>query len=291
MSSEDPAARLDDALRAVIQAARAAWPGIDVPEDAIAALLRAHLSEPSARPLAELPASDLWLALACARGDSAAVRAFEALTFPGARAALGRMGLSADEVAEVLQILRERFLVAETGEAPRIVAAAAHGDLPGIVRVAAVRTALNLRRRDHRYEVGDERLVRELCPADDPELAALKAQHRAAFKAALEDALTVLSAQERNVLRMHLLHALSIDAIGSAYQVHRATAARWLTAIREKLDRETRRLLQERRGLTDPEVDSLVRLVESRVEVSFRRVLEPGGEKRSPMDATSARGP
>jgi RNA polymerase sigma-70 factor (ECF subfamily) len=72
---------------------------------------------------------------------------------------------------------------------------------------------------------------------------------------------------------MHLLHGLSIDAIGSSFRVHRATAARWLGSIRAKLDRETRRLLRERKGLTDPEFDSLVRLVESRIQVSFRRVL------------------
>ena len=253
--------------------AREACPGIEVPEEAFAALLADHSSGPEARPLMELPVAALWLALACARGDAKALRELEARTFPAARSVLGRMGLSADAIAEVLQILREKLLVAEPGEAPRILAAAAHGDLPGIIRVAAVRTALNLRRKDHRLDIGNERLLTELCPDDDPELAALKEQHRAAFKAALEDALQSLTAQERNVLRMHLLHGLSIDAIGSTYQVHRATAARWLTAIRAKLDEETRRLLRERRGLTDPEVDSLVRLVESRIQVSFQRVL------------------
>jgi RNA polymerase sigma-70 factor, ECF subfamily len=273
MSSRTPAAVPDHGLAAQIRAAREAWPTIDVPEAAFVALLLAQTEGPAARPLADLPAAELWLALGCARGDVRALRELEARAFPGARAVLGRMGLPADTIAEVLQILREKLLVAEPGEPPKILAAAAHGDLPGVFRVAAARTALNLRRKDHRLDVGDERLLRELCPDDDPELVALKDQHRAAFKSALEDALAGLSAQERNILRMHLLHALSIDAIGSTYQVHRATAARWLTAIREKLDAETRRLLRERKGLTDPEVDSLVRLVESRIDVSFRRVL------------------
>lgn len=264
---------MDDGLAASIRVAREVWPTLDVPEEAFAALLLAQSAGPPARPLADLPAAEFWLALACARGDAKALRELEARAFPGARAVLGRMGLPPDTIAEVLQILREKLLVAEPGEEPKILAAAAHGDLPGVIRVAAARTALNLRRKDHRLDVGDERLLRELCPDDDPELVALKDQHRAAFKSALEDALASLTAQERNVLRMHLLHALSIDAIGSTYQVHRATAARWLTTIREKLDQETRRLLRERKGLTDPEVDSLVRLVESRIDVSFRRVL------------------
>ena len=277
MSSRPPEVLAGETLRASIRVAREAWPGIEVPESAFAELLAAWARAPAGGRPDEPPAAALWLALACARGDAKALRELEARTFPGARAALGRMGLSADEQAEVLQILRERLLVAEPGAPPRILAAAAHGDLPGIIRIAAVRAALNLRRRDHRIEPGDALLLRELSPGDDPELASLKEEHRAAFKAALEAALAALTARERNVLRMHVVHALSIDAIGRAYQVHRATAARWLTGIREKLDRETRRLLREQRGLTDPEFDSLVRLVESRIEVSFRRVLGTGG--------------
>ncbi|MFO0755781.1 MAG: ECF-type sigma factor [Byssovorax sp.] len=273
MSSRDQAAVPPPATEDVVAIARAAWPDLDVPEDAFLAELAALGAGPEARPISPSVATEVWLALACARGDGKALRALEARAFPGARAALGRMGLSADEIAEVLQILREKLLVAEPGETPKIVESASHGDLPGILRVAAVRTAMNLRRKDHRLDMGDDRLVRELCPDDDPELVTLKQEHRAAFKSALEDALRSLTAQERNVLRMHLLHGLSIDAIGATYQVHRATAARWLGAVRDKLDRETRRLLRERRGLSDPEVDSLVRLVESRVEVSFRRIL------------------
>lgn len=273
MSSGSVIRRDDGALRALIQRAREAWPGIDVPEEDFVELLAAHTTGPDARPLAEQAAVETWLALACARGNGKALRELEARTFPGARAALSRMGLPADAIDEVLQSLREKLLVAQDGEPARILAAAAHGDLPGVIRVAAVRTALNLRRRDQRLDLGDAPLLDELAADDDPELVALKEQHRAAFKAAIEDALAGLSARERTILRMHLVHGLSIDAIGGTYKVHRATAARWLTAIREKLDRETRRLLRERRGLTDPEVDSLARLVESRIQVSFQRVL------------------
>ncbi|NUO50450.1 MAG: hypothetical protein HOV80_16470 [Polyangiaceae bacterium] len=273
MTSPSPVATGDDLLDELVAAARAAWPGVSVPEADLVALVREHTSGAEARPLSQPLVSSLWLALACSRGDAKALRDFEAYTFPGARSVLGKMGLSADEIDEVLQILREKLLVAEPAETPGIMAAALHGDLPGIVRVAAARTALNLRRKDHRIDVDNERLLTELCPDADPELATLKEQHRAAFKSALEDALAGLTPQERNVLRMHLLHGLSIDAIGGSFQVHRATAARWLGSIRAKLDRETRRLLRERKGLTDPEFDSLVRLVESRIQVSFRRVL------------------
>jgi RNA polymerase sigma-70 factor (ECF subfamily) len=169
------------------------------------------------------------------------------------------------------------MLVAEPSEDARLLTAARHGDLTGIVRIAAVRSALNLRRKDHRLKLGDEHLMVELCPEDDPEICALKDEHRVAFKSALEQALTELEPRERNILRMHLLHGLPIDAIGTTYQVHRATAARWLAAIREKLDNDTRRIIRERDRLTDPEIDSLVRLVQSRIEVSFGRILDATG--------------
>jgi RNA polymerase sigma-70 factor, ECF subfamily len=258
----------------LVQAARAAWPGIDNPEGDFRAQLASQLDHPESD---ERVATSLWLAMACARGEAGALRQLETLAFAPARRALVRMGLSADAIEEAMQVVRERLLVAEAPDLPRLLAAAKHGDLPGIVRVAAVRSALNLRRKDHRLQLGDEHLMIELCPDDDPELCALKEQHRAAFKAALEQALRGLEPRERNVLRMHLLHGLSIDAIGATYQVHRATAARWLNAIRERLDDDTRRIIREREQLTDPEIDSLVRLVQSRIEVSFGRILDVTG--------------
>jgi RNA polymerase sigma-70 factor (ECF subfamily) len=271
---EHGAPAIEPSLAELARAARDAWPDVPAASD-FEERLRRLIDADAHRARIEV-ASALWLALACARGDAKALRELETFAFEAARPALARMGLSNDAIAEALQIVREKLLVAEAGAEARIVDAAAHGDLRGIVRVAAVRTALNLRRKDHRLDVGNERLVNELCADDDPEIAALKEQHRASLKAALEDALGALSAEERNVLRMHLLHGLSIDAIGRTRQVHRATAARWLAAIRDKIDRESRRLLRERKGLSDPEFDSLVRLVESRIHVSFGRVLGPG---------------
>lgn len=269
-----PPASAKDQFHELIRLAREAWPELDVPEDAFVELLTASSSGPEARPLHELPAAEMWLALACARGDPGALRELEARAFPKAEAALRRVGVSADMIADVLQIVRTWLLVAEPGQAPRILNAAVHGNLTGLVRVVAVRQALNLRRKDRRIDAGDGRLLQQLAPGDDPEIAALKAEHRVAFKTAIEDAVAALTSQDRNVLRMHLIHGLSIDAIGHSYQVHRATAARWLAAIRARIDSESRRLLRERQGLADAEIDSLVRLAERHIHVSFHRVLE-----------------
>jgi RNA polymerase sigma-70 factor (ECF subfamily) len=108
-----------------------------------------------------------------------------------------------------------------------------------------------------------------------------------ADQAAVEDVLRDLDPCERNVLRMHMVHQLSIDEIGRTYEVHRATAARWLTSIRDRLQDETRKLLRDRLGLADRELDSLFRVVESQLEfpTGSRDLAEEVAAR-----ATSARG-
>lgn len=219
---------------------------------------------------------DLTVAQAAARGDVEAIRAVEERTFPGARAALARMGLARVDIDDVMQIVREHMFVGVNGAPARVGEAATKGDLRGLVRIIAIRTALNQRRPTKRQDPLDDSPMLEMLAAvdDSPELAVLKDQQRQAFKTALEQALTTLTPRDRNVLRMQVVHDLSIDDIGRAYSVHRATAARWLEAIRERIHAEARRLLHERLGVSDGELQAIYRLVASRIDVSFSRVLQ-----------------
>jgi RNA polymerase sigma-70 factor, ECF subfamily len=218
---------------------------------------------------------DAELARACAAGDAEAIARFESLYFTGLPPALARMGLGRDAIDEVVQILRERFFVARPDAPPRVLELVGKGDLAALVRIAGVRIALNLRRRDQRIDPSEEDAIFDaIAPDADPEVAVLQAEQRAALKRAVEDAVRGLEPRERGVLRLHLIHGLSIDEIGRVYHVHRATAARWLDRIRDRLERESRRLLEERTGLAGRDLESAVRLVQSRLEVSFRRVLQ-----------------
>ena len=67
---------------------------------------------------------------------------------------------------------------------------------------------------------------------------------------------------------------LSIDAIGAAFGVHRATAARWLQRARAALVAATARTASPR-GSSSPvdEIDSVIRLVQSRLDASMVRYL------------------
>jgi RNA polymerase sigma-70 factor, ECF subfamily len=60
------------------------------------------------------------------------------------------------------------------------------------------------------------------------------------------------------------------------YGVHRATAARWVNAAREELGEAIRAQIAQRLTISVGQVDSIVRLVQSRIDVSLERLLGDG---------------
>jgi RNA polymerase sigma-70 factor (ECF subfamily) len=261
---------LADRLAAAVARARAASPGVDVPDDVFHAYVADKLVDAE---LDELPVGDLYLACGCARGDATAIATFQARFFTDVGPQLARMKLG-DLEDEVVQILREKFFVATPGKPAKVLALAGNGDLRALVRVAAARTALNLRRRDRRLEPdSDAAVLAAIAPSDDPELAVMKEHHRAELKAVIEAAIAGLADRDRSILRLHLIHRLTIDEIGALYQVHRSTAARWLETIRTHIEATTRAAVRTRFGYSDDECNSVLRLVESRLDISFHRVL------------------
>ncbi len=224
------------------------------------------------RDFTSIDAVGVYLAAAIITGAPAAFAAFERLYMTSLPAALGRLRLDRSELDETLQIVREKLLVATPERAPRIVELAGRGDLGALVRVAAMRTALNLRRTTRRRgEAGADDLIELLTDEIDPARAVVELDARGMLKRAIEDAVTRLDPHQRNLLRLHLLKQLGIDEIARLHQVHRATAARWLGRVRDQLRQDTRRLLTEECPALG--VDSLLQLVDSRLEISFDRLL------------------
>jgi hypothetical protein len=111
------------------------------------------------------------------------------------------------------------------------------------LRVAAVRTALNV------LEKMDERLAHDSVALDragggpDPEQETVGGDQRAIFREVLEEAVSALPAQQRTALRLHFVEALTGDEIGERLGISRATVVRWLSTARAFLLRETKRLL------------------------------------------------
>ena len=113
----------------------------------------------------------------------------------------------------------------------------------------------------------------EAAAGDDPELSFLKAKYRAAFRVAVERAIAELEDKDALVLRQHFVDGLSIDVLGGLHQVHRATAARWVAKAQAALLAKVRDRFMAEANVGDDECQSVLRLVESRMDVTLRRHL------------------
>lgn len=267
----------DPRLHEAYAAGAAAFPDVPLAEPDFAAHVGPRLA--GREPLTAEQAADLYLACACARGEKRALAHLERIFLPAAAKAVARFGLDASEVDEVLQRVRAKLLVAEDGQS-KIHDFDGRGPLAAWLRAVALRETLTLKRRQKASKVAsDDDLLQEVAGGSgDPELDFVKQKYAPDFKAAFQGALASLEPRERNVLRLNLLDGLSIDEIGAIYRVHRATAARWITRIRETLLERTRAGLAQRVKLRGPELDSLMGLLRSQLDVSVRRYL---GESKS----------
>jgi RNA polymerase sigma-70 factor (ECF subfamily) len=260
-------AALETQLGAVIAAGKQAWPGVRLEDEKLVGHLARHASDAAA--LAELRAEDLFLAAACLDGNRAALAAFEKEFLGRVPALVRRIAKTDSAVDEIAQQVRVLILA---GEPPRLTQYSGRGPLHGWVRVVALNTALMAQRRkkENVHHSRDLSEKAELIGGKlDPEADLVRQRHRAQFQAALDEALATLTARERNLLRAYFVDDMSIDKLGVRFRVHRATAARWLQAAREKLLAETRRRVGELVALTPSEFDSLAAMLKSELTLSF----------------------
>ncbi len=263
---------------ALLATARAAWPAVPIDEATVLAFVGARLTGSElASALAAAPAADLVLAAACVAQEPAAHAAFDAVLVE-VDAAGAQVGASRDQIDEVKQVLRLQLLVAKDGKPPGVAGYRGKGPLRGWVRITATRELIRHKKKAQRAvsldRSGGRTLEGLLTSGRDPALEALKAEYRNEFAIALREAIALLGAEDRTLLRQSIIDDLSIDAIGVAYGVHRATAARWLTRARAALVAATHRRLAERLELPVDQIESVIRLVQSRLDASMIRYLE-----------------
>ena len=73
---------------------------------------------------------------------------------------------------------------------------------------------------------------------------------------------------------MYVIEGLAAETIGRMYQAHRATVARWIARAQKEVMVATRRALERELGLGRAEVDSLIRVVQSRLDLSLGSFLD-----------------
>jgi RNA polymerase sigma-70 factor, ECF subfamily len=187
--------------------------------------------------------------------------------------ALQRLGLAADAVEEALQVLRTRLLVAEPAQTKKLLEYSGRGALSAWLRAVATGMGLNLIRQGRPGR--DERsLSSVVVPVDSGlELGYLRVRHREAFKGALASALKALRRRDRNLLRLRFQQGLTGEELGRLYRVHATTALRWIEQAQEQILHETKERLRSELQLSGSEIDSLIRDLQSGLELSLREIL------------------
>jgi len=258
--------------------AHAAWPEVKLPEpEVLVTFVGERLAGVDlATALAAAPAADLALACACVLGEPTAHAAFDSV-LTEVDAAGASTKATPDLVSEVKQLLRVQLLVPTSERPPGIAGYRGKGPLRGWVRITATRELIRHKKRQERHvSEGDSGLEAVLVIGNDPVLEKLKTEYRTEFAAALRDAIADLSAEDRMLLRQSIVEKMSIDEVGAAFGVHRATAARWLNRARGALVGATHKRLAERLDLPVEQMDSVIKLVQSQLDASVIRYLREG---------------
>jgi RNA polymerase sigma-70 factor (ECF subfamily) len=260
-------------LPELLERAERRWPMLPADRPAFAAYLGKHRPRESSieEYLAQVHVEDLFLAFACRRGNPEAHAMLDALYLSGVEKELARKSWLAPLASDAIHQLRDRLLVGDPS-GPKLEQYAGTGPLLALVRAAALRIAINLRRQrlpSEKQAPVDEAVL--LSP--DPEIEFLKTHYREHFGTAFREALAGLPDEQLNVLRLRLVDGLNIDAIGVMYGAHRATVARWIATTRRTLLDQTRARLAARLRIDQDELDSVMRLVRSRLDASIRSLL------------------
>ncbi|MBI5538198.1 MAG: hypothetical protein HY898_36085 [Deltaproteobacteria bacterium] len=272
---------LEDRLQTLLDGARLAWPEIRVdPAD----FLRWCGARASGTPLEwfdRVRAADLYLAFACVHGDPTALDAFERAYMTGVRELLSKMLPSTALAEDVAQVLSQQWLASTPEREATLGQYNGMGRLQGWLRVSTVREAVRARRKAGiELPSNDDALAGIPAGGADPELAYMRQLYKNEFREAFTEAVASLTPRERTLLRYAVIDGLTVDDLGKIFRVHRASAARWLAAARETLTHRTRSALTQRLGVRVNDQESILRLIQSQLDMSIRSLFAASGDDR-----------
>lgn len=243
--------------------ARIRWRALALPFEPFAE----HLA--AAGDAGEVHAEDVFLVVACLRAVPGAGEAFRAEYASALQGFVQTVLKNAPASEELANRILVDMLVGEGGP-PRLATYTGRGPLRAWLRMTAVRRALNAQRDGARRSELDGRMLREAVGASaDPETVYLKQLYGPAFSQAFRDALAALDPSDSALLKLHFGERLPLGSLAAMHGWSKPTASRRVAAAREALLGRTRELLHERLKLSESELESVLRLVRSEIDVSI----------------------
>jgi RNA polymerase sigma-70 factor (ECF subfamily) len=203
-------------------------------------------------------AAELYLAHACAAGDDAAIRAFEAEFFAEVRACHARIRPRSLGLDELEQRIREKLFVKNA-----IASFSGKGDLRRWLRVLTTRLIFDVVRVAHpEVPLEDQLLPDALATGADATLA--KAQLRAEIRAALHDAFSALTDRQKLLVRSEV-RGTPLAAIATTYQVNVRSIQRWVREAHDVLLVKFRGTLARRLRVAPGDLSSVLAFARSQL--------------------------
>jgi len=257
-----------DLVGRVIAAGSARWPKLSVnPEQLERHLLQIGVSLEQATPTI---AADLFLAFACLSNVPNAVQSFHETYRQLVTATALHFDRTGELTDELWQRLAVLLFVSQGDQPPRIAQYRGRGPLSAWVRASAKRTALRLVRIDSlEMLMTREALAEEISDTCDQELALLKNHYGELFRQELLEALTELPRRDRMLLQLNLVAGLSTTRIAKMYQRNQSSISRQLHKAAATVFTLVKRRLHARLGVATAELDSLIDLARSHIELTL----------------------
>ena len=279
-----------DRLRPIFERCQRRYPTIDLPFEEFAAHLTQVLASEASRMAGEaqdlldrLHHEDLFLALACSRGNRIAWEHFIDDYLPRiqryAGQACGRVADGEDLAQEIVAGLM--------ADRERLSGYNGRGSLAGWLRVSVSHAAIDRFRRDRRQvsldeaQEGGKELRTSIPPAGPVSMENLDALWGPVLLSILSEQLNALSSRDRLLLSLYYFHDVPLKLIGRHFGVHEATASRWLDAVRRALRKGVESQMKRRHGLRPRELESILRWLEDGEDLGLREVLSECKEPQS----------
>jgi RNA polymerase sigma-70 factor (ECF subfamily) len=232
------------------------YPAIDLPFDAYRIRVQQIQHETS-----EVPAhcEDLYLAVACARGDRIAWEYFADQYLP----VLRRLAVQACRNVAAGEDVAQDLVRALMEDRQKLASYNGRGSLAAWLRVAVARAAIDRFRRNRR-EVSLEEIQEhgeKHAGLTRPEARQRDEMPDARWGSVLSEVLTAeirkLMPRDRLLLALYYVQGVTLKAIAAQFHVHESTVSRWIDGLRDNIRKKVEREMRRRHGLRPHELESV----------------------------------
>ena len=274
-----PKGQLRVALASAAKTGAAAWPTIALWSERFVGYLteRADASRAPLDAIATLQVADLYLACACAGGDEVAVDTFLALYGPKLRRVIEEVDPAPGFVDEVMDELREALLGGEAEQREgKIAQYRGRVPLAAWLEASARRRALTRQGAARPFE--DLAEIAGMERGGPPATDHLRLRYPNGFGQAVTDgagrALAELSADDRALLRAHLVDGVSLRKLSHIRGVNVNLIARALAGARDTLRRYIREEVSRRAGLPPADAAAVMAALFTRINLGINAALK-----------------